>query len=376
MAWERPMGWTRGSSPAKGIIPEKGLILTESYNYMAKDFHFAKESRSLGYKVYAYDPNPGTTSLFLPYFYKIRESGQKVIGSLENSYNLLTASAISGAVDGMINTSWDDAGLHNQMWMLSFLTSAEYSWSGSQPSLKSFKANFFKNYYGEKAMNMEELYYLLNEGAYYYMSTFERNVWHYGTIGKTHLPDLPRGDALEYDPFWNRDYSEIVQKSRIEYGRIDRALQIIENNEKLGIKHPYDFELFRTIANLIRHTCQTYADLSILERTITQAHRNTFINKQTAYNHLLDAKSIVENNLKRREEVYNNLVSVWEKTRLPKGMSTQNKTYFFRQDRARHFANRRPDMSFLICDEQMLDLEGYLTNLNAYIDYYKKTYLE
>ncbi len=376
MAWERPMGWARGDSPAKGIVPEKGLILTESYNYMAKDFHFAKESRELGYKVYAYDPNPGTTALFLPYFYKIRESGRKVIGSLENSYNLLTASAISGAVDGMINTSWDDAGLHNQMWMLSFVTAAEYSWSGSQPSLKKFTSNFFKNYYGEKTMDMEELYYLLNEGAYYYMSTFERNVWHYGTIGKTHLPDLPRGDALEYDPFWNREYSEMVQKSRIEYGRIDRALQIIENNEVLGIKRPYDFELFKTIANLIRHTCQTYADLSMLERTITRAHQNTFVSHQSAYNYLLEARIIIENNLKRRSDVYNNLVSVWEKTRLPKGLSTNNKKYFYMQDRARHFANRRPDLSFLIYDEQLLDLEDYLEKLNVYINYYKQTYLD
>ncbi len=376
MAWERPMGWTRGSSPAKGIVPVKGLILTESYNYMAQDFHFAKESRVLGYEVYAYDPNPGTTALFLPYFYRIRESGRKISGSLENSYDLLTSSAVSGAVDGMINTSWDDADLHNQMWMLSFINSAEYSWSGSKPTLSAFKDHFFKNYYGENVMDMEELYYLFNEGAYYFMSTFERNVWHYGQIGKTHLPDLPRGDALEYDPYWNKEYSDMVRKSRIEFGHMDRALQIIENNEKLGVKRPYDFEIFRTIANLIRHTCLTYQNLSDLERAITHAHQNTFVNKATAYHYLEEARDIVENSLKRRKEVFDDLVSVWEKTRLPKGMSTKDKKYFFRQDRARHFANRRPDMTFLIYDEQLLDLEGYLKKLNEYMDYYKKTYLE
>lgn len=376
MAWERPMGWTRGSSPAKGIVPIKGLILTESYNYMAQDFHFAKESRALGYEVYAYDPNPGTTALFLPYLYKVREGGQKVSGSLKNSYDLLTSSAISGAVDGMINTSWDDAGLHNQMWMLSFVTSAEYSWSGAQPTLQQFKKHFFKNYYGEKVIDMEELYFLLNEGAYYFMSTLERNVWHYGTIGKTHLPDLPRGDALEYDPFWNREYGDMVQKSRKEFGHIDRALQIIENNEKLGVRRSYDFELFRTIANLIRHTCQVYEDLSALERTITRAHQNTFISHEVAYHYLEEARDIVENSLKRRAEVFDDLVSVWEKTRLPKGMSTKDKMYFYRQDRARHFANRQPDMTFLIYDEQLLDLEGYLKKLNTYMDYYKKTYVD
>lgn len=376
MAWERPMGWTRGSSPAKGIVPVKGLVLTESYHYMAQDFHFAKESRNLGYQVFAYDPNPGTTALFLPYFYRVTESGRKIKGALENSYDLLTSSAVSGAVDGMINTSWDDADLHNQMWMMSFINSAEYSWSGSRPALEEFKERFFKNYYGDKVMDMEELYYLLNEGAYYFMWTFERNVWHYGQIGKTHLPDLPRGDALEYDPYWNKEYSDMVRKSKIEYGHMDRALQIIENNEKLGVKRPYDFEIFRTIASLIRHTCLTYQDLSDLERAITHAHQNTFVNKAIAYHYLEEAANIVKKSLDRRTEVFNDLVSVWGKTRLPKGMSTKDKKYFFRQDRARHFANRRPDMTFLIYDEQLLNLEGYLKDLNAYMEYYKKTYLE
>jgi glycyl-tRNA synthetase beta subunit len=52
-------------------------------------------------------------------------------------------------------------------------------------------------------------------------------------------------------------------------------------------------------------------------------------------------------------------------------MSTPDKKYFWQQDRARHFAFRRPDMSFLIWDEQKLDLENYLEKLKAYIAFYK-----
>jgi len=44
--------------------------------------------------------------------------------------------------------------------------------------------------------------------AYYFAGTMERKrmaLWR--KIGKkTRLPDLPRGDALEYDPFWNTEY--------------------------------------------------------------------------------------------------------------------------------------------------------------------------
>ncbi|MCK4344351.1 MAG: beta-N-acetylhexosaminidase [Bacteroidales bacterium] len=375
MCWASPMGWEESKSPAKGIKPIKGLVFTESYNYNTPDFNYVKEAKTLGYETFAYDPNPGIEQLFLPFFYRIRNN-KKVIGSLENSYNLLTSAAISGVFDGMINTSWDDAGLHNQLWMLSFVTSAGYSWNGSKPDLAEFTGSFFKNYYGNSAVNMEELFYLLNEGSYYYAETFERKVWHHGDVGKTHLPDLPRGDALEYDPFWNREYKEMIDRSRDELVKMGRVLQIIENNKKSGVKNSYDFELFRTVTEVIRHTCLTYLDLSNLEYAITEAHRKTFTNHKEAYNSLAKAQNIIENSLKRRQEVFNDLVTTWEETRFPKGMSTKNKEYFWQQDRARHFANRRPDMSYHIYDEQLLDMEGYLEKLKEYMEYYKDAYLD
>jgi hypothetical protein len=371
MVWERPMGWEMSSSPIKNMAPAKGLVLTESYHYETPDFKYVKESTKQGFEVYVYDPNPGLEPLFLPYKFR-QKRGQVVMGSMENSYQLLSAAAVSGAFDGMINTSWDDSGLHNQMWMLSFATSAEYSWSGSRPSLPEFEESFYKNYYGPSVTNMDELYYLLNEGSYYYAWTLERNVWHHGEIGKTHLPDLPRNDNMEYDPYWNAEYKEKVKESKEMLDKMERALQIIESNKKIGVKNAYDFELYRTVAELIVHTCKTYLDLSNLEYAITQAHRLAYVNRKEAYQKLENAKEIIESSLKRRKNVYNDLVEVWEQTRLPKGMSTPEKDYFYQQDRARHYAHRTADMSYLIYDEQLLDMEGYLMNLQAYMDYYRQ----
>ena len=69
--------------------------------------------------------------------------------------------------------------------------------------------------------------------------------------------------------------------------------------------------------------------------------------------------------------MYQELVTTWEKTRLPKGLSTNKKEFFHQQDRARHYAFRRADMSYLICDEELLGLEDYRDQLIAYIDYLK-----
>jgi hypothetical protein len=150
----------------------------------------------------------------------------------------------------------------------------------------------------------------------------------------------------------------------------------MENNRKAGVKHGYDLDVMRTAAELIRHTCLTYQDLSDLEYAIGDAHKSRFVDAKASLGHLVKAKQIVENALKRRSQVFDDLVSTWEATRLPKGFSTKEKSFFWQQDRARHFANRRPDMTFLIYDEQLLDMEGYLEKLKTYIEYFKTNCLQ
>ena len=385
MMWESSAGLLQAYAEKK-FTPNKNIVLTEEMGEVGVDK--ARQAKNLGYKVFFYDPNPGTEPLFLPYLYReedyvIDEASaannpypqlkgkRKIAGCLEHSYVQLKEAAASGLFDGVIRTSWDDAGLHNQQWMLCFLTTAESSWNGHAPDMNEFKESFFNNYYGEAATGMNDLYYLLNEAAYYYWDTFERKVWHFGDVGKTVIPDLPRGDALEYDPFWNNQNKQMIQRSLQELQQMDKAMAIVAANKKAAVKHPYDFDLFESIIQVVRHTCQTYLDLSALENAVKDAHNETFVNRDSAYYYLVKAQKIIEDNVKRRADVLNHVVTVWEKTRLPKGMSTADKKYFFQQDRARHFANRKPDMSFLIYDEQQLDLEGYLEKLKAYSEKYK-----
>ena len=370
MAWETPMGWKVSKSPAKGIEPVKGLVLTESYRD-TPDQAYAKEAKALGFEVFAYDPNPGVVPMMVPYYFEKGEEGKNRPGSLEKSYNFLSRVAKSGIFDGMICTSWDDDALHNQMWMMHFVNAASCSWNGSNPTLNEFSESFYNDYYGSSATGMEELFKLLNEGVYYYAGTMERNVWHYGEIGQTHIPDLPRGDAVEFDPFWNTQYKDKVNQSRDMLEKMNRALQIIADNKKANVSHGYDFEIFRTTAELIKHTCLTYIDLSNLEYAVRRAHSSRFIDYNVSLNSLLNAQQIVESSLQRRADVFNDLVKTYEITRLPKGYSTSDKPFFFQQDRARHFGFRRPDMTFLIYDEQLLDMETYLEKLKAYIEFFK-----
>ena len=375
MVWERPMQWQRNAKPDATVKPPKGLILTEEYNYESPDLKYAKEARAAGYPVFAYDPNPGIEPLFLPYYFK-KEDGKKIVrGALEDSYEFLTSHLSKKVYDGVIKTSWDDSGVPTQGWMLAFITTAAYSWNPAKPGLEEFENSFYRNYFGENEKSIDSVYRLLNEGAYFYYESFERQVWHYGVIGKTHLPDLPRGDALEYDPYWNERYATMVGKADSMKSKMQTVLDICRSNLSQPIRHPHDVEIMETIASLIQHTAQTYLDLSALEGEIRKAHVSRFLSYDTAYAALLNAQKIVESNISKRNSMYDNLVSVWQKTRLPKGMSTPEKKFFFRQDMTRHFANRTPDMTYLIIDEQDLDPEGYLVKLKTYTKDFHDTFM-
>jgi hypothetical protein len=369
------MAWSAQYIADADLNPPAGMVVDVRGT---EDAGYFNEIKKEGYEIFVYDPNPGIEPLFLPYFYRLRGEGDKereVETALERSYDPVHKAASSGLMDGMINTSWDDSGLHNQAWMMSFINSAQWSWNGANPSLEEFIDNFFMNYYGEESSDLKELYLLLNKAGYYYYKSLERRVWHYGDIGKTHLPDLPRGDNLEYDEFWNREYAQKIDESREQLKQMERAREIIKANQAAGIKHGYDLEIFTTIVDLVNHTCNTYLSLAALEKAIKEAHNQRFTSHQAAYQSMESAVEIIETNLSERDEVYKELVRVWEKTRLPKGLSTEDQEFFHRQDRARHFAFRRADMSYLICDEELLGLEDYKQKLLVYMEWYKKTYL-
>ncbi len=376
MVWEPPQGWEVNKSPAINVTPAKNLVFTESYEYETTDFKYAKKSKNLGYKVYAYDPNPGIEHLFLPYYFKEDDDGKTTTGCLEESFKFYSSINKSNAYNGIICTSWDDSGLHNQVWMMRFAAAASFSWNASKPSLSEFPHFFFENYYGTKAERIDELFHYLNEGAYYYMSTFERKVWHWGDVGKTHLPDQPRGEAVEFDPFWNTRYAAIINQSKEMDEKMKYAISIIDGNINKKVRHSYDLEVFRTIARLIQHTAQTYNDFSTVENFLAQANWMHYENHKAAYEEFGKITSVLESYLARRNNVFNELVATWEKSRLPKGLSINSRQYFFQQDRGRHFANRQPDMTYLIYDEEKLDVEGYLEKIKSYSKYYEETYLQ
>lgn len=367
----RAISWGGRYRPDSSANPPKSMI-TISW----RDPENVKTLKEAGYDSLVYAPNPGIEPLVLTYFPWVQHSMWRPDvrrvrnGSFWDTSQSIATAGKTGLVLGSITTSWDDSGLHTQAWVPRFICAAEFSWNSSDLDVNIWVDRFFNEYFGKEAKNMRELFQTLQESATFYYHTFQRCVWHWGDVGKIHIPDFPRQE-LEYHPFWCSQYAQLLHRAAAEKQRLQRSLWIIEDNLSRDIRNRYDLEIYRTCTNLMLHNVNLVLMLGELEEAIGQASKEHFSNRQKSLALLESARKMIEENLAEREQVFNELVEVWERTRLPKGMSTPDKPFVFAPDRARHFANRTPDMKYLIMDEELLGLEDHLQKLTEYIEEYK-----
>jgi hypothetical protein len=275
-------------------------------------------------------------------------------------------------VDGMICTSWDDSGVHISCWMQRFVCAAEYAWSGKGSTLEEWKVKFARTYFGTDVKDLWRLYRLLQDSAWFYYDSFQRKVWHYGDVGKVHLPDLPHDLDMEYNPFWRKRYADWVRDARGELANVDRALELIHENLAGPIRNKFDFELYLAMARLMKHNVQLVLNLDELEALITRAHQAHYTSRPRALAALRQAIELARATVAELNEVYGQMVSTYEQRQLPKGLSTPKKAFAHGRDRARHFANRTADLRYLIVDEDLLNLEGWADSLEAMADRYEK----
>jgi len=331
-----------------------------------------------GFPCWIYAPNTGIVPLIVCMFPWQKcsmwrpDPGTRRTGGFFQTMDSISRAASSGTVEGSITTSWDDSGLHNQMWMPRFVCAAEYSWNASGVDLETWIDRFYANYFGPQVRGMRECQTLLQYGAQFYEDTFQRRVWHWGDVGKVHVPDFPRA-GLEFNPFWRKRYAPLLQRAEAEKIHMRRAISILEDSLHRAARHAYDIEIMLSCARLMMHNIELILMLALLEETLARASDLHFRDRRAALEALREMEALVQSHLRDKETAYGGLVECWEKTRLPKGYSTPDHAYFWKRERARHFANRTPDMRFLVLDEDLLDLENYLERLRKYNDEYERT---
>ncbi len=76
-----------------------------------------------------------------------------------------------------------------------------------------------------------------------------------------------------------------------------------------------------------------------------------------------------------REAVYQDLVATWEKSRYPKGQSAGGRQFVHVMDDTKdHWADRTPDLSYLVMRERKLGLEDWLERLKKVREDYMRVH--
>ncbi len=361
--------WKPGGAP-----PRPGMIWTDGDKP-----EVVKAAAAAGYPCWIYAPNTGVTPLIdfsLPWVKRSmwhEGPGEQWAGGFARTSDVIRHAVRDGSVRGSITTSWDDSGLHNQMFMPHFVCACEYSWNPEGAELDAWIDRFYANYFGpQPASDLRECQHLLQQGALFYDDTFQRRVWHWGDVGKVHLPDFPRA-GLEYDTFWRKRYAPMVQAAQDQRHGLERAASILEQALRKGARHPYDLEVMLSCVRLMQHNVDLILGLARLEELLkTASYDLHFVDRAGALRCLRGMEEVLVGLISERERVFCDLVACWERTRLPKGLSADARDYFWRPERARHFANRTPDMRYLMLDEDLLGLDHYLVRLRAYNEDYSK----
>lgn len=368
------LSWGGQWKPDNDLPPLPSMIWTDGDNA-----DYVKQSIDAGYPCWIYAPNndiPPLINNLLPWHKHARNKpgiNRQFPGSFGQTSSTYSAAAEHPNVKGSICTSWEDSGLHNQMWILHHICACEYSWNPGGTELDIWIDRLYKNYFGPSEYSMRECQHLLQVNAQFFDDCFERRVWHYGYIGKIHIPDFPR-EGLEFNPFFAVEYQGLITEANQHLQLLDRAETILKRNLANGVKHSYDIEIMLSCTALMRLSAELILCMKQWEDMLADASLNLHhADKRKSLQRLREIEMLLDRHLADKERVYNHVVTLWERTRLPKGYETSDQPYVYRRERARHFANKTPDMRYLVYDMDKLDIEGYLTRLTSYNDHYEQT---
>ena len=116
--------------------------------------------------------------------------------------------------------------------------------------------------------------------------------------------------------------------------------------------------------------------LARVEDELNEARKNwDMVRPGDAIGHLRNAVKMVRGLERDREERFAQLVTVWEKTRKPKGASVGRKVFVHIQDDTKnHTADHTPDLGYLVEAYRNLNLEEWTRNLEKVVSSFQKKY--
>jgi hypothetical protein len=284
--------------------------------------------------------------------------------------------------------AWDDSGLHNESFWLGWVAGAEWAWSPGIPQPEEYIPKFVKLFYGSEAEDMVEVYRLLDECARFWDQAWDRvpsargpsyfRPSHARRDRTLSIPNLPELPTLDNRPFFVKCYHELLQNADQQEKRVKRLLHLLMDNVGRASRNRYNLEVLLSLAWFFEHHVKLLRALARTEAELDEARmalgRARFKEAQYCLRLAGDAvKDIVDD----RERMCDNLKATWEKSQYPKGQSVDGREFVHMMDDTKdHWADRTPDLSYLIMWERGLGLEEWAEQLEVIAADFAKLTLE
>ena len=291
---------------------------------------------------------------------------------------------------GTFGAAWDDSGLHNETFWLGWSAAARYGWNPGTPAVDQHVAEFMRVYYGPRAAGMADVYRVMQQQARAWERLWERIpskvilTRYGGYFGKgisTHRVDMTLSlpfinDLPDWfpDPFWSDRYKDWIAEARLRTAENDQLISALQTQLGLVDRNHYNVEVMLSLARFMGHHWRLFLDLARAEDQIKQGQNLALEDHMDQAVKLLSAAyDTVDQLRKDGRKTFEDVQTVFEKSRYPKGRSVDGRQFVHVFDDVKdHFADRRADLSYMLAPEDSLGLDQWLKELAHSIDLYAK----
>lgn len=269
--------------------------------------------------------------------------------------------AVALGVKGVLNTAWEDEGIHPETYWIGFVCSAEYSWSGKKPTTQEFEAKFFPLFYGPRQTELAEAYDILSEKGF----LRQESGWT-SEFGALSLPPLPDA-SFRVDASWAQKHASLLAQAKQRLPRYERAIQIIKANLARDPENRYNLDVLLLCARTMLHFTKLVLSIGEIDENLQAAMRDHEKNDdQAAINRYHWIGRIIDDLRHEKSVLFDETVRVWEKSTYPKDfrhVPGGREKFVHRIDRDFYYANKTIDLSYIFEIEEKLPLFAYQQNL-------------
>jgi hypothetical protein len=278
-----------------------------------------------------------------------------------NNANFIPSAATLG-VKGVLNTAWEDAGVHPETYWMGFLASAEYSWSSKTPPAAEFRDKFFELFYGADG-GLSKVYEILSEPGFVRReSSWTR------PFEALDLPPIPDTNFRVADS-WLEKNRGLVEEAGKRRAKFQEAVRILTENLAGEAKNPFNLEVLLMCTRTLLHFSDLILGIAEINAELVAAQDDHQRGQDaSAIGRYQRASRILEDLRYSRASVYDETVRVWEKSTYPKDfrdLPGGRERFVHQVDRDLYYANKTMDLSYIFEVEDKLGLIAYRQRLQA-----------